>query len=469
MLKLSQLFFRQTAVLVVGIFLLGALIGYLLLRQMEIETHERMLRHTLQVLEEDLADLPAGEFADKIRRIRRTTGIRVTVVDDSGRVLFESDRDPRGMENHRTRPEILRALGQEWGRSVRHSYTVGKELLYVAHHGQRGVLRLAYPLDAIQLRMLKLWLQALLLLGAVLGVLFWLSLRMHRRVDRDVKKLRHSLDRLLNKEYDQAPAPIGCCRELEEIGQMVRKVAKKLAKRERQKAKHTRKLKALTRRQGDIISAIGHEFKNPVAAIMGYAQSLEEQELDPEIRKRFLSKIGRNAQKISQMIDRLSLAVRLENKSFQPRLGRFSLPSVVYQVVETLAHNYPDREIELECAPVEIEADRDMIEHVLLNLVENALKYSQERVTIRCDASRLEVIDRGIGIEEKDREKITKRFYRVEGLEWNNSIGVGLYVVKYILRLHGTNLEIRSRPGEGSVFGFSLENMKPKEGEKVVE
>jgi len=463
MLKLSQLFFRQTALLFIGVFLLGAVAGYVLLRQMEIETHATMLRHTLQVLEGDLQNRSPSEFDRRIGKIREETGIRITVMDAGGTVRFETDRDPHEMENHGKRPEILQAREEEWGRSVRYSRTVGKELLYVAHNTGTEFVRLAYPLDAISAQLFSLWLKALLFLAGVMGLLFWLSLRMHRKVDRDVKKIRSALERLLRKEYDHAPAPIGCCRELEEIGQLLRKVAKKLAKRERQKAKHTRKLKELTRRQGDIISAIGHEFKNPVAAIMGYAQSLEEQEdLDPGIRRRFLEKIGRNAQKISQMIDRLSLAVRLENKSFRPRLRRFLLNETVRQVVETLAHKYPDRKIRLECKPVEIEADRDMIEHVLLNLTENALKYSEEEVVIRCDRSRLEVIDQGIGIEEKDLEKITKRFYRVQGLEWNNSIGVGLYIVKYILRLHNTELEIRSRLKKGSIFGFTLEQMRPR-------
>jgi len=469
MLKLSQLFFRQSALFFLGVFLLGAVAGYVLLRQMEIDTHAEMLRHTLRVLEEDLRGGPQERFARRIGTIKEETGLRVTVLDPEGRVRFETHRDPRGMDKQKGRPEILQADREEWGQAVRYSPLLKKELLYVAHKTAYGFIRLGYPLEAVHERLFALWLKALLFLGGMMGLLFWLSLRMHRSVDRDVKKIRRSLERILNKEYDQAPAPIGCCRELEEIGQLVRKVAKKLAKRERQKAKHTRKLKELTRRQGDIISAIGHEFKNPVAAIMGYAQSLEEQEeLLPEIRKRFLEKIGRNADKISQMVDRLSLAVRLENKSFRPRLRRFPLNELVRQVIETLSHKYPDRKIRLECDPVEIEADRDMIEHVLLNLTENALKYSEEEVTIRCDRSRLEVRDRGIGIEEKELEKITKRFYRVQGLEWNNSIGVGLYIVKYILRLHDTELEIRSRPGEGSVFGFSLKNMKPNGGEKMV-
>ena len=122
---------------------------------------------------------------------------------------------------------------------------------------------------------------------------------------------------------------------------------------------------------------------------------------------------------------------------------------------------YSEREILLVCdGPVSLEADRDMIEHLLINLVENALKYSEEAVTVRCDGERLEVIDRGMGIETSDLEKITKRFYRVDRLSWNNSIGVGLYIVKYILRLHETELEILSEWGKGSLFGFSLEKMK---------
>ena len=462
MLKLHQLFFRQTALLFLGVFVVGAALGYVLLRQMEIETHERMLRHTLRILEKDLATLPPEAFARRIREIRRETGIRVTVIDAEGRVRFESDRSPAGMENHADRPEVREAAAAGWGRSVRHSHTLDQDLLYVAHARNGTTLRLAYSLEAITTQLLALWFKALLFLGGVMGLLFALSLRMHRSIDRDVKRIRRALDRLLRKEFDQLPDGVRCCSELEEIAARIRKVAKRLAKRERQKAKYTRKLKSLTQRQSDIISAISHEFKNPVAAIMGYAQSLREGEvLDPRIEKRFLEKIHRNAEKISLMIDRLALAIKLENGSFFPRRSRFDLAAVAEGVRETLLQKYPEREILLECdASVCLEADRDMIEHLLINLAENALKYSEEAVTLRCDGERLEVIDRGVGIEASDLEKITRRFYRVDRLSWNNSIGVGLYIVKYILKLHDTELEIRSTPGEGSVFGFSLERLR---------
>jgi signal transduction histidine kinase len=466
MLKLHQLFFRQTALLFLGVFVAGAVLGYVLLRQMEIDTHERMLRHTLRVLEKDLTTLPPEVFADRIRTLRRETGIRVTVIDAGGRVRFESDRNPEGMENHAGRPEVREAAASGWGRAVRRSRTLNQDLLYVAHRQGDRIFRLAYSLAAIKTQMLSLWLKALLFLGGAMGLLFVLSLRMHRSIDRDVERIRRALDCLLRKEFDKNPGDVGCCSELEEIAAKIRKVAKKLAKRERQKAKYTKKLKGLTQRQSDIISAISHEFKNPVAAIMGYAQSLREGEaLDPRIEKRFLEKIHRNAEKISLMIDRLALAIKLENGSFLPRKSRFDLAAVAEGVRETLLQKYPEREILLECeAPVSLEADRDMIEHVLMNLTENALKYSEKAVTIRCTPRRLEVIDEGIGIEEAELEKITRRFYRVDRLSWNNSIGVGLYIVKYVLQLHDTELEIRSEPGAGSVFGFSLASMEPEEG-----
>jgi signal transduction histidine kinase len=463
MLKLHQLFFRRFALFLIAIFVAGAALGYVLLRQMEIETHERMLRQTLFLLERDLETLPPETFASRIRALREATGIRVTVITPEGRVRFESDRDPAGMENHADRPEIREAGERGKGRSVRRSLTLGTDLLYVVQRTPRGYLRLAYSLEAINDQLLALWLKALIFLAAVLGVLFLLSVRLHRCIDRDMEILRDSLGRLLKKEFDRRPGRIRCCREMEEIGIRIRKLAKKLAKRERQKAKYTRKLKSLTQRQSDIISAISHEFKNPVAAIMGYAQSLRETEkIAPETRKRFLEKIEANAEKISLMIDRLSLAIKLENRSFQPRKSRFDLSPVVHGVRETLLQKYRGRQVRIECggASICLEADRDMVEHLLLNLVENALKYSEGEVTIRCTRNRLEVADRGVGIEASELEKITRRFYRVDRLSWNNSIGVGLYIVKYILKLHGTELEIRSVPGEGSVFGFSLERMR---------
>ena len=95
----------------------------------------------------------------------------------------------------------------------------------------------------------------------------------------------------------------------------------------------------------------------------------------------------------------------------------------------------------------------------MTNLIENALKYSEDEVTVRVTNERIEVIDRGIGISEADIGQITKRFFRVDSLSWDNSIGVGLYIVKYILKLHNTHLEIESEPNRGSKFWFDIKEL----------
>ncbi len=442
-------------------FFLAAAIGYYLLRQMEIDTHARMLRNLLTVLEYDLRSLPAEKIPATIRQIHRKTGVRITVVAPDGTVLYESNRSPKGMENHAHRPEIEQARRTGWGEAVRHSVTLGVDLLYVAHNDRDRFVRAAYSLERIHRQLLALWVKALGIFALILLGIFLFSLRLNRQIGNESGEIHRALERLLDKDYDAPIAPVTCCSEFARIRKMLRKVSKKLAKRERQKAKYTKKLKALTKRQSDIIGAIGHEFKNPVAAIMGYAQTLRDgHDLDLRIRRRFLDKIHANAEKISHMIDRLALAIKLENRSFTLRKSRFDLGDVAESVREMLLQKYPGREIVLECTEGRIEADRDMIEQVLANLTENALKYSEDAVILRCDGERLEVIDRGIGIGSEDLEKITKKFYRVDRNSWNNSIGIGLYIVQYILKLHDTRLRIESREGEGSVFSFSLESMK---------
>ncbi len=93
---------------------------------------------------------------------------------------------------------------------------------------------------------------------------------------------------------------------------------------------------------------------------------------------------------------------------------------------------------------------------VLTNLLDNALKYSEEDVVISIVKGRLIVTDRGMGIAPKELEQIASKFYRVHKNSWDNSMGLGLAIVSYILKLHHCELEIKSKVTEGSSFGFDL-------------
>ena len=461
MLRLDQLYFRNFSILFFATLLLTGISGYYLLKRIEINNHKTMLLKMIDSY--TAAERYVTDPAPLIAQIHKKTGIRITIIDREGHVRYESNRKVAGMENHLNRPEIQQALREGIGESIRYSHSVGRNFLYVAKREERRFIRMAYALKSIREKFFSFWLKAIGLFGAAMALALWLAMRINRRISRDLELIEESLDNMLNKKYEVHFDEVRCCKEFETISEQIAKVSKKLEKRERQKAKYTKNLKMLSKKQSDIISAISHEFKNPVAAIIGYTQTVRDDDnLSREVRIKFLDKVLSNATKISGMIDRLALAIKLENENFTPVFTKFRLLPLLEEVRDTLQQKYRNREITIDAEDVTIEADRAMIDNLMTNLVENALKYSDEAVTIRVRDDRVEVIDEGIGIGKEDIENITKRFFRVDALTWDNSIGVGLYIVKYILKLHNSYLEIESTPGKGSKFWFDIGGLRAK-------
>ena len=457
MLRLDQRYFRSLTLPFVLLLIALTVVGYYLLRGMEVNNYRTMLRNLIT----QYTLTPPSDVSHALVALHRQTGVRVTLIDANGVVTAESNRDPEGMENHRNRPEIIQARNSGWGSAVRHSATLDRDMLYVAHKIGDQYVRMAFPLSTIQEKFLPLWLKIMGLFGLALVAAIWIATRTNRLIRSDVHRINTSLDHLLAKEYDQTTVRVECCDELHAIARQITKVAAKLKKRDRQKAKYTKKLKRLTQQQGEIISAISHEFKNPVAAIIGYATTVhDDPELSPQLRSKFLEKVINNSQRINDMIDRLSLAIKFENNSLEPRMESFDLSHLLDEVVDSLRQKYPDRTLEMETESTPVTADRMMMAQVLSNLIDNALKYSEDEVRVRLTQTALEVTDQGIGIAPDSFSKITQRFYRADTQSWDNSIGVGLFIVAYILQLHRTELTIESTPGQGSTFGFLLSSLK---------
>ena len=160
------------------------------------------------------------------------------------------------------------------------------------------------------------------------------------------------------------------------------------------------------------------------------------------------------------MIDRLSLSIKLENEDLKIKKTSFELAELTQDVIMNLGKKYKDRQIHFSGEKYKLEADKTMIETVVINLIDNAMKYSQEDVTVSIMDNKLMVIDKGLGIAEVEIDKITSKFYRIEKNTWDNSMGLGLAIVTYVLKLHDSTLIIESKEGEGSIFAFDLLSMK---------
>ncbi len=247
-------------------------------------------------------------------------------------------------------------------------------------------------------------------------------------------------------------------KEFEQINKNLIRILKKAKKREDIKQRYNAKLKLKNRQRADMLSAIAHEFRNPIAAIMGYAQTLrDDQDIPPSLQEKFLEKIYNNGNKIESLLGRLMLWNKFESGEATLHKSRFDLCALTEEVKRSLLEKYKNREIVVTCSPCIVEADRTLIEVVLKNLIENALKYSKKTVEVTIeDDGRVSVRDQGVGISKSDLEKVTKKFYRSGTHNWDNSMGLGLSIVKTILRLHGSSLDIESSLGEGSTFSFAI-------------
>ncbi len=216
------------------------------------------------------------------------------------------------------------------------------------------------------------------------------------------------------------------------------------------------------------ISVISHELKTPVALIKGYAGTLRrtDADWDPETMHEGLSVIEEEADRLNSLIDNLLDASRIQAGVFKLELGDVSLERLAQRVVEGFRLQTEAHDFEFDFPPglPMVVADEARIRQVLDNLVSNAIKYSPDGGTIRIGGWHDEqgvtvyVADQGIGIPQDEQSRLFESFYRVDsGLRRRTKgTGLGLYLSKTIIDAHNGTIWVRSEPGKGSTFFFTL-------------
>jgi signal transduction histidine kinase len=460
LLKLHDIFFRKFLLLFVTVFLILGVIFYFWIRNICIDETKTDLLHNIEILSFQINDFErANEVAQALSK--RIKDLRVTIIASDGCVLGESHQDYQLMDNHRDREEIVASDNAPYGFSIRYSKTLQKRLLYLSKRyrlaNETYYLRMARDINIFNQQFFSLSLKIGLLFLLFMGIAFAMALKISKEVENETTNILEFL-KALSKQNKVLKINSTYSKEFYKITELLSSISKQLSKRNQKKAKYTAKLKLSNRQKDEIISAISHEFKNPIAVIHGYTQTLQEAtDLNPKMREKFLAKIASNTTKLTQMIDRLRLSIKLDEGKQSLQLSAVDLEKLTQEVIEDLAETYPNREmvVEVEGGCV-IEVDRTLFLIAITNLIENALKYSEERVIITITSEALCVIDSGVGIEESEIAKITEKFYRVSSNRWNNSLGVGLSLVKHIVTIHQLSLNIDSKEGVGSTFEINF-------------
>ena len=242
----------------------------------------------------------------------------------------------------------------------------------------------------------------------------------------------------------------------------------------RQKKTEIDELRKQEKFRRDFLSNISHEFKTPLFAIQGYIEAVQEDFLgDKEMAQQFLEKAAKNVDRLSYLIQDLDEISKLESGELPVSLTRFKINDLIKEVFETMEIKARKHNIKLIFKqkyddPILVNADREKIRQVLVNLIDNSFKYGKEQGSTAVslfelhDQVLIEVTDDGIGIEEKNLPRLFERFFRTDASRSRQigGSGLGLAIVKHIVEAHEQTINVRSTEGLGSTFGFTLQKSK---------
>lgn len=227
--------------------------------------------------------------------------------------------------------------------------------------------------------------------------------------------------------------------------------------------------KLLEEMRSEFVANVSHELRTPLTSIRGFAETLLDGALeDTGVARRFLKIINVEAERLSRLIDELLNLSRLENHKSVPNLQPLKMEELINRVVAVLQPRATEKQLTIKVEVPEnfplVQADPDMIYQVLINLIDNAVSYTQSGGEIKISASagrdevKVDVQDNGIGIPAESLPRVFERFYRVDKARSREQggTGLGLSIVKHIIDAHHGSVQVESEVGVGSTFSFVL-------------
>lgn len=235
-------------------------------------------------------------------------------------------------------------------------------------------------------------------------------------------------------------------------------------------------LQELSRAKSDFVSIVSHEFRSPLTSIQGFSEMMRDGEMSPEEMREFSADINREAERLSRMIGELLDLDRLESGLMTLRIRQVDLCAIIARVVANAGPRVAEHRVVVDAAPAlsAVFVDGDKLTQVLVNLLDNAIKYSPDdgEITVtgwlEGDTVRLRVQDQGLGMPADALETIFERYRRLDLAEQHQVIGgtgLGLPIVRQIVELHGGEVWAESVLGQGSTFHVRL----PMAGPTVVQ
>ncbi|MFK7844212.1 MAG: sensor histidine kinase [Rhodothermales bacterium] len=452
---LTFAFFVGGAVLVVGLYA-----RFVLHNQTETAARRQLREQALQIATTLGKARSYEEAWQATEQTSRVLGMRIEAyaddtlyVDARGETFIPQFYLPEDLEQDLLVPE-----GRM--RFIEHTTTNGDPILICAvNHALTGfVIRLYVPEPPLYSQARNM--QTALIVGMVMAFILamfgsWVTAR---RVIKPLRAINERARKISDEKSNQKIFVRSRAAEFQDLATSLNRMSGQFRKK-------IENLERLSNLQSEFIGNVSHEVRNPIFAISGYLEALATPVLKPEQQKRYAEKALVNLERLSNLFNDLIEIARLEYREDMIRLDDFDLSELSLELEELLQQKAAKKDLQLEIEHVKIKAhaDRDRIRQVLVNLIENAIVYTDEggvkfKYRRRQDKVRIEVSDTGRGIPEENLERIFERFYRVDPDRSRKSggTGLGLSIVKQILHAHGEQIQVESTLGRGTRFWFDL-------------
>lgn len=403
-----------------------------------------MYRQTVTTVEEEIhreadyiskaVQISGTEYLNQMDEVRANT--RITWISAEGTVLYDSTEDEHTFENHKNRPEVKKAFAKGEGEDIRKSDTIGEEMCYYAEKMSDGtVLRVSRTMNSAMKSAFHI-LPFMIFLALIMIVTAWLLSKW--QIERLIRPI-NTLD--LEKPLEQEMYP-----ELQP-----------LLERIEQSNKEKEAVAAMRR---EFSANVSHELKTPLTSISGYAEIMKDGLVRPEDMQHFSEKIYQEASRLITLVEDIIKLSRLDEGRVELEKEEVDLYELSREIISRLAPQAAKNRVRLELTgeSVKYTGIRQILDEMIYNITENAIKYNNPggKVSVwagnTLQGKKVVVTDNGIGIPEDQIDRIFERFYRVDKShsKERGGTGLGLSIVKHGVILHHGEVHVESKLGEGT-------------------
>lgn len=400
---------------------------------------DNQLKEQLRVVESVVENQLAQDDDTSFISNHIDKNVRITLVAKDGTVIADSQESANKLGNHLNRQEIQQAIKNGEATVTRHSDTQGKKIYYFAKQLDNGnILRVSTEAKSIGKFFSDYIIYILLCIIVVIVTAVFVSMGITKSIVKPITQLGQSLDNIDKFKSDEELKPL--------VNALLQQ---------------KKKQKMLDKQKKQFTANVSHELKTPLTSIAGYAELIETGMAKPEDIKPFAGVIRKQALRLVNLSEDIIQLSQLEESDDEDMsFESVNLYEIAQRCVEALNINAINKGVTLNLTGEEcyIRGKAQLVEELVYNLCDNAIRYNKENGSVTVTVTPLEkgasvsVKDTGIGIPKKYQERIFERFFRVDKSrsKATGGTGLGLAIVKHITQLHDAKLEISSEEGKGT-------------------